>query len=172
MTNSDPTMRKRAPKIESFERVLVLRWNVCGIGLPDENDTPRCSAAGEMLGRSSRRGFSPAPRGRGYARARRNGREGYVSGGNEVKERRKRKLGAEPDSLRRGGGRGVYYVPNRRSPKSPRPGTMYLRSLSARSRAAVKITASGATAARWATPSGAATIDSSRTSRAPRPTRP
>src|SRR5262249_8668401 len=54
-----------------------------------------------------------------------------------------------------GGKRGAafpptHYVPKSRSPKSPRPGRMYLRSLRARSRAAVKITASGTTAARWA----------------------
>src|SRR5438552_273373 len=39
MANSDPTMRKSAPKMLSFERVLVLRWNVCGIGLQSETIT-------------------------------------------------------------------------------------------------------------------------------------
>ena len=49
---------------------------------------------------------------------------------------------------------------------------MYFRSLRARSRAAVKMTASGTTALRWATPSGADTIERSLTSRAPSPMRP
>src|SRR5882724_8981242 len=37
IAKSDPTTRKRAPKMLTFERVLVLRWNVCGIGLPDDD---------------------------------------------------------------------------------------------------------------------------------------
>ena len=91
----------------TFERVLVLRWNVCGIGL--RNDNSGCAAGGTTPGR--------------------------------ICQSRK---------TRQGGRRG--YVPKRRSPKSPRPGRMYLRSLSARSSAAVKMTASGTTASRWADP--------------------
>src|SRR5262249_9989036 len=111
-------------------------------------------------------------------------RRGGGGGGGETRRsgrpRARRRAGSTPARRRKGGLGGkrggavppTHYVPKSRSPKSPRPGRMYLRSLRARSRAAVKITASGTTAARWATPSGAATIESRRTSRAPRPTRP
>src|SRR6266536_3035221 len=93
MTNSDPATRKTAPKMLSFERVLVLRWNVCGIGLRDETITqgcrPRAGSRDEWI--DARRTDALVPE----------------DGAGRIRQPRKRgKCGAEPSSLRRGGGGG------------------------------------------------------------------
>src|SRR5207302_9391191 len=64
-------------------------------------------------------------------------------------------------------GRQHYFVPYRRSPASPRPGTMKPRSFSPRSIAAQTMCTSGCSRWRRSIPSGAATSDTRATDRAP-----